>query len=525
MAPPRQEFSETGRGAPPVPDVWRLSPRSIAVRLFITCWLVYGMFFATNIVREHYLAMSIGDQLSFRLDDYGGLHPDLFEKEGYGWHIGNNPGGSMVGAIPYGIARPVIDTIVQRVLAGREARGETMPPSYDSPQPIRRAFYAETWRRGFDVKFGLAALVMQLLAMAPLSALGVVLMFLAMRHVTGSDRTALVMALVYAFATPVFYRTGFLNHNLMMAHAAFFGFLALWNPAGSDRWGDRERVFAAGLAGGTCVLLDYSGVIALAGLFVYAFAATIRGTGLRGILRGSTWYGLGAALPILLLWFYQWRSFGNPFFPGQHWMPAVEWSDRGYQGYGFPQLELLWSLLVDHKYGLFVSCPLFLLALAYPLVARRGPSGLPKREAVAAALLTIGFWVFFAGSNYTQLQWNTGIRYLAPVFPFLFLLCAVVLMRMRRPTAYFWISLSGVVTVSMCMYRNVANDLGVLDPIVRTFIGGFQLPALLTMSRVGDAYGSWTTHGIVSPFAAFALLAVCLYGLWSARLWPTGADV
>ena len=39
---------------------------------------------------------------------------------------------------------------------------------------------------------------------------------------------------------------------------------------------------------------------------------------------------------VLLLWFYQWKAFGNPFLPGQHWMPPVEFIDRGYQGFQFP---------------------------------------------------------------------------------------------------------------------------------------------------------------------------------------------
>src|SRR6476659_6717726 len=62
------------------------SSRSIAVRLFLTCWLVYSVHVATNTVREIYLALAIGDRLSFRVDEYAHLHPDLFEKPGYGWH-------------------------------------------------------------------------------------------------------------------------------------------------------------------------------------------------------------------------------------------------------------------------------------------------------------------------------------------------------------------------------------------------------------------------------------------------------
>ena len=44
------------------------SAREIAVRLFLTCWIIYALHFSTNIVREIYLTLSIGDHASFRVD-------------------------------------------------------------------------------------------------------------------------------------------------------------------------------------------------------------------------------------------------------------------------------------------------------------------------------------------------------------------------------------------------------------------------------------------------------------------------
>ena len=248
----------------PPPTGWRFSARGIALRLFITCWLIYVLHFATNTVREIYLALAIGDHFSFRVDEYAHLHPDLFEKEGYGWHIGANPGASIVAAVPYALARPLIDGLVERTNQQRAEAGLTEPPAYDSPWPMARAFYREAWRRGYDIKFGLGAFVMQAFCMAPISALGAVAMFFVLRRVFGSDRTAFWLALLYAFGTPVFFRTAYLNHNLMLGHVAFWGFLALWNAAGSARPSAGRRYVLAGLSGGGAVLLDYSGVILLA---------------------------------------------------------------------------------------------------------------------------------------------------------------------------------------------------------------------------------------------------------------------
>jgi hypothetical protein len=110
-----------------------LATRQIAWRLFLTCWIVYVLRFATDVVREHYPAIALADHFSFRLDEYGGLHPDLFETAGRGWHIGNNPGGSMVAVIPYAVFKPAVDAVVRRVLARRAASGANTGIRYLTP--------------------------------------------------------------------------------------------------------------------------------------------------------------------------------------------------------------------------------------------------------------------------------------------------------------------------------------------------------------------------------------------------------
>ena len=69
--------------------------RALQVRLFLTCWLIFVLHFATNFVREHYLVLSIVDDASFRLDEYVDLHVDIFETPDHGAHHGANPGASI----------------------------------------------------------------------------------------------------------------------------------------------------------------------------------------------------------------------------------------------------------------------------------------------------------------------------------------------------------------------------------------------------------------------------------------------
>jgi hypothetical protein len=493
-----------------------LTTGQIAFRLFLTCWIVYGLHFATNTVREIYPALAIGDHLSFRVDEYANMHPDLFEKKGYGWHIGNNPGVSMLAAIPYALARPVIDPIVRRVQQARRASGQTEPPAFESPWPMARDFYAEAWRRGFDVKFALAAFVMQAFCMAPSSAAGVTVMFFVMRRLFGSDRTALWLAIVYAFGTPVFFRTGYLNQNLMLGHIVFCGFLALWGFGRAGQWPVRRRFFLGGLAGGTAFLFDNSGLILLLALIGYGVVKRVREASLADATRHAGWYFLGSLAPISLLWFYQWQSFGHPFYPGQHWMPPVEWIELVYQGVGLPQLELLLALAFDHRFGMFVTCPLMLLALIAPLANRGRARRVPALELAALLGMFVLLWVFFSGVNYTRLQFNTGLRYLSPTLPFLFVPAAIALMRLPRRVIYF-IAIAAIAQAwCLAMYRDVEiGRFGVFDPVLQVFLGGFRLPFLTTLSRVGGALKEYFPNG-VSPVPLFALTAAVIYGVWRA---------
>ena len=499
---------------PTVHKTERENGGAIAIRLFLTCWLIYALHVATNTVREIYPALSIADHLSFRVDEYAGMHPDLFEKKGFGWHINSNPGASMIAAIPYAAARPVVDRIVSEVNNRRAASGATAP-EYKSPWPMAREFYQRAWSRGLDIKFGLASVITQTLCMAPISAAGVVVMFLLLRRLFQSDVAACFLALLYAFGTPVFFRTGYLNHNLILGHCAFIGFVVLWRTDIFPTLQKPRRCFIAGVLGGAAVLLDYSGVIVLGALFFYLlFTRTER-------IRAARLYILGSLGPLCILWFYQWASFGHPLYPAQHWMAPVEWINEGYQGVSLPQAGMLLANALDYRYGLFTSCPMLMLALGVLLLSRRFRI-LPARELALCYGFSLALLLFASSVHYSKLQFNTGIRYLVPAVPFLFLPVAAVLMRMPRHVA----TLIGAVSIAqawcMAMYRDVERGAGVLEPVLHVFLGGFQLPALTVVSRIGGSSGGYMESG-GSPLPLFALAGVVLFVIWSKKLSQEGS--
>ena len=141
---------------------------------------------------------------------------------------------------------------------------------------------------------------------------------------------------------------------------------------------------------------------------------------------------------------------------------------------------------------------------------------MPGLELATLLGLALFTWLFFGGSNYVRLQFNTGIRYMTAVLPFLFVPAALVLTRMRPLTAYAWAVLALSVSWPLAMYREVERPLGILDPVVRTFTAGFALPALNTLALTSGQYGDFFARG-VSPLPLFALAGAVLYAVWSPR--------
>jgi hypothetical protein len=55
---------------------------------------------------------------------------------------------------------------------------------------------------------------------------------------------------------------------------------------------------------------------------------------------------------------------------------------------------------------------------------------------------------------------------------------------------------------------------------LHTLFGGFTLPVLTVLSRMGAQYGEYFEHG-VSPLPLFAAAAAVLYAVWSPRFLRT----
>ncbi len=488
-----------------------LTMRGVAFRLFFTCWLIYGLHFATNTVREIYPALSLGDHFSFDVSEYAGLHSDIFVIPGRGAYINNNPGASIIGAIPYALSRPVLDPIVRRVQNARSQSTQAPANEYKSPYQLAQEFYRKARERGLDVKLGLASGVIQAFAMAPLSALSVVVMFFILLSLTSSTKKALLLALLYAFATPIFYRTAQLNQNVLVAHCALFAFALLWRPWDTQNGARRPNYLLAGLLCGWAVVLDYSGVVVVLVLSIYGL---VRRKSLPAHEKSPldfAYFIAGLAICAAILMTYQWMAFGSPLSPAQRYMPPTKYSGYGYHGMDWPQLDLLWDTAFGFRFGLFASAPLLLVALYIPAWFRKQMRIVGNRETLFIGIFTLTFFLFCAANQYGRLQFNSGVRYIVPVVPFLFLIVSGVLLRMRPLVAV----LVGIFTTywSWClaMYRDVEQGLGVFEAFRQITLNGLRLPWMTTLQNMG-----YLTDGR-SALPLLLLSAVMIWTLWKVR--------
>jgi hypothetical protein len=229
------------------------------------------------------------------------------------------------------------------------------------------------------------------------------------------------------------------------------------------------------------------------------------------------WYIGGAALAATMLLMYQWKAFGSPLYPAQSYMPPATFTELGYRGMSWPRLDLLWDTAFSARFGLFTSAPVLLLSLYFPgWFQRYRLVNVP--ELVFILTFCLLFFLFCAANQYGRMQFNTGVRHVVPVTPFLFLLAAGVLVRMPAILA----ALIGLLTTywSWClaMYRDVEQGLGVLESILHVTLEGFRFPWLTTLEKMGYFAGG------TSAVPLLVFLAAVLWIIWNVGLTSAVAE-
>jgi hypothetical protein len=163
--------------------------------------------------------------------------------------------------------------------------------------------------------------------------------------------------------------------------------------------------------------------------------------------------------------------------------------------------------LLDPTYGLFVFCPMLAAAALAPFL--RGLPGAPgARELALVFVATVALWLFASANQFSNLQFNTGIRYLVPAVPLLFV--AVVPVLLRAPRVLAWTLL--VPTLAISWSVSMARE-DVPTSLLRVFLMGPELPWVTVLARMASGYAPFLADG-VSPLMILVLLGVVVWLIW-----------
>ncbi len=275
-----------------------------------------------------------------------------------------------------------------------------------------------------------------------------------------------------------------------------------WLAIESSRDRSSLRLLAlAGALAGAAVLTEYTAALAAGPLFVYAVW-----TARRRIAGGLT-FALASLPPQLALLAYHDVAYGSPFRVGYQNNVSQTfqgWHHEGFMGVSTPTLRGLIGSYFDPARGLFVYCPMLLLAPLgiWWLYQRRGR----RDAAVFLGVLFLLYSYFTSAFVFDKWGWTVGPRHLAPLAAFLVVPCAVALAVARERSA-IWeglavaLCLTSVVVTSLAtvVYPHYPEEFGngffeVTVPLLRA---GYLPSNLLTLLF---GWGPWTWAAYFVPW-------------------------
>jgi hypothetical protein len=372
--------------------------------LAVECWVFvilmtsYDFFWHSrdwNTASRLMLTYAVVDRGTVCLDGLDQHTGDIAYLRGH-YYCDKLPGYSLLAAFPYALARLALRLPAHPL--------GVAPTSY--------------WAADYWVTLGTSGLFTALS--------GLVLMAIA-RDLGGSPRRAALVGLAYGLATPAYVYATLAYGHQVSAFALLVSFYLLWMRRSSR---EGARMVASGFlaAYAAVVELQVGPVSAILGLFLLCQCLT-------GARRPDALacFGVGAAIPTLLLLGYNFLAFGSiwdmGYFHHATAMFARVHHRKNPLGLGLPHVSLLGPLLLGRYRGLVFYAPILLLAIpGWWFLLRRGLVSL------AVVTLSITAAVLLVNLSYPEWTggWSTGPRLLVPLLPFAMIPVAAALANGHR---------------------------------------------------------------------------------------------
>jgi hypothetical protein len=260
-------------------------------------------------------------------------------------------------------------------------------------------------------------LLLPIFVVSLFSALLAPLIYVFGRRITGDPWTSLLMTIVICLGTPYFvYSTTYYGHTLagLLLFLAFF----IWLDSRNKNQFGPGPTTLSGFLLGVAIVTEYptfliAAVIWLYILYVLGKSGHILDLKLHALLI------IGALIPILVLLYYNYSIFKNPFTISYSHEASQDFytvQNTGLMGIGLPNPLILFYMTFHTTMGIFWQSPVLLLAFFGWLAATKNHEYLP--EAVFAFAVILVYLVVFSGYH----TWWGGLaftpRHLIPALPF-----------------------------------------------------------------------------------------------------------
>lgn len=235
-------------------------------------------------------------------------------------------------------------------------------------------------------------------------------------------RARVAAALTYGLGTLARPFAGELFSHQLSALLAFGAFILLYRVR-HDELGER-MILVAGLLLGYAIITEYPVALIAAALGVYTLTIPARGR------RLAVRLALGAAPCLLVGAVYNTLTFGGPLSVGYGHLAGPETfrvgQAQGLFGVTYPHLDALWQTTFGPYRGLFLLCPVLLLAI--PGFTRLLRLRAWRPEALTWLAIVVGYFLF----TISYFEWDGGFsmgpRQLLPALPFAMPAVAVMLL-------------------------------------------------------------------------------------------------
>jgi hypothetical protein len=280
------------------------------------------------------------------------------------------------------------------------------------------------------------------------------------KRITDNYWYSLLITAGVCLGTPYYvYSTTYYGHTL----AGLFLFIAfyIWFEARCKNKIGPAMAIASGFFLGTAVFTEYPTLLIVVIIGSYIVYLLWK---LRYLLNWKFYFFLitGALIPLLLLMYYNYSIFKNPFAVGYSHQASPEFyaiQSTGLMGIGFPNLKVLFYMTFHTTMGIFWQSPILLLAFVGWFTAWKNPDYYP--EAIFSFVVILLYFVMFSGYSI----WWGGLaftpRHLIPALPFFSIPLALLSKRIQKATilpALFSIGQMFIVTMASRHGLNSITD-------------------------------------------------------------------